>query len=239
MNGRSFVGGLDTVRAEQTRLSEAHHRIANNLALIAGFVRLQASGLSRANQPLTPQEGRTILEEIGARIETVGSLHRLLSAHPAGIAVELGDYLAQTCSVLAASLADERCVEVVCDAAPLEADPELAGLIGLVTTELVTNAVKYAHPAGAPGRIVVRCHPDLCGALRLSIADDGVGLPEGFNPMTGGGLGLRVVRSLAQQLHASLAFDCDGLGLTVSLVIPGDAMGGASIPPRLAAAPVA
>src|SRR4026209_2211308 len=97
-NGRSFLGGLDTTYPDHARLSEAHHRIANNLALIAGFVRLQASSVSRANQPLSPRDCRMMLEEIGARIETVGRLHRLLSANPAGAEVELGDYLEQTCS---------------------------------------------------------------------------------------------------------------------------------------------
>ena len=52
------------------------------------------------------------------------------------------------------------------------------------------------------------------------MADDGVGLPEGFDPRTDGGLGLRVIRSLADQLHATLDFDASPLGLTVTVTAP-------------------
>jgi two-component sensor histidine kinase len=206
-------------REDSARFCEAHHRIANNLALIAGFVRLQASGLGREGRSLSAAEARLVLEEIGVRIETVGRLHRLLSANPASGEVNIGDYLEDTCQVLAESISFDSPTELFCDAGSCETSPEVAGLIGLIVTELVTNAVKYAHPAGAPGRIVVRCHEDGEGALRLSVGDDGIGLPEGFDPDRDGGLGLRVVRSLAAQLGADLEFEAAGLGLTVNLVL--------------------
>ena len=58
------------------------------------------------------------------------------------------------------------------------------------------------------------------GAILIQIADDGVGLPEGFDPAKDGGLGMRMVRMLADQLGASLTFESTGIGLTVRLLIP-------------------
>ncbi|MDB5454928.1 MAG: signal transduction histidine kinase, partial [Caulobacter sp.] len=65
------------------RLSEAQHRIANNLALIAGYTRLQATSVDRAGGGLDARDVAILLEEVAARIETVGSLHRTLSDAPA------------------------------------------------------------------------------------------------------------------------------------------------------------
>lgn len=213
-----YDGGHGLNEAD-SRLSEAHHRIANNLTLIAGFVRLQASGLAREQRTLAPAEGRLLLHEIGARIETIGRLHRLLSANPGDTRVDLGDYICATCRALADTVSFDQPVELICDAQPCMADSEQAQLLGLILTELVTNAVKYAHPAGAPGRIAVRCRP-LDDVILATVSDDGVGLPEGFDPLTDGGLGMRVIRSLARQLGAELEFVSHGLGLTIHVTVP-------------------
>lgn len=212
-------GGLGLNDAD-SRLSEAHHRIANNLTLIAGFVRLQASALAREQRTLAPADGRLLLHEIGARIETIGRLHRLLSLNPGHTRIDLGDYIAGTCEVLAATVSFDAPVELHCDAQPCVAEADQAQLLGLIVTELVTNSVKYAHPAGAPGRIQVRCRSLGGQAILASVSDDGVGLPEGFDPLTDGGLGMRVIRSLTQQLGAELDFASDGIGLTVSVTVP-------------------
>jgi two-component sensor histidine kinase len=92
--------------------------------------------------------------------------------------------------------------------------------IGFVVGELVTNAVKYAHPASVKGRIDLGCFRRPGGAILISIADDGVGLPERFDPEKDGGLGMRMVRMLSDQLNASLTFESTGIGLTVRLLIP-------------------
>src|SRR5688572_28845293 len=86
------------------RLSEAQHRIANNLALIAGYARLQAARLHKAGKPLSAREACIALEEVAARIETVGELHRLLSDSPGpgegGTGIDLGRFLAKLCASL-------------------------------------------------------------------------------------------------------------------------------------------
>jgi two-component sensor histidine kinase len=206
--------GLDK---SDTRLSEAHHRIANNLALIAGFVRLQSSKVSKDQRALSAADVCTMLQEVGVRIETVGRLHHLLGRRTAGELVDLGDYLDATCVILTQSVCAGRPVILRCDAGSCSVAPEKASLIGLIIAELVTNAVKYAHPGGAPGQIDVSCQCDAHGMLTISVVDDGVGLPDGFNPTTDGGLGMRVIRSLVRQLEGEIDFQSAGLGLAVAI----------------------
>jgi two-component sensor histidine kinase len=203
-----------------TRLREAHHRIANNLALLAGFVRLQSSQVAKAKRTLTIAEACLMLDEVGVRIETVGRLHHLLGGRLNSGLIDLDEYLASTCGILAQSVCLNRPIELNCDAKPCTIEPERAGLLGLIVTELVTNAVKYAHPAGAAGRIDVSCRSPRGGDLILTVLDDGVGLPEGFNPAVDGGLGMRVVRSLAEQMGAALDFASSPLGLAVTVTAP-------------------
>ncbi len=89
----------------------------------------------------------------------------------------------------------------------------------MLMSELVTNAVKYAHPTGLPAQIEVVCR-QTARDLIIEIADDGIGLPENFDPLTDGGLGFRIVRSLASQLGATVRFDSDALGTRVQLKLP-------------------
>ncbi len=202
------------------RLGEVHHRVANSLAILASFVRLQAASLAREGIDLSPTEAKFLLEEIGARIETVARFNRLLSVDPERPRVALDRFLAAACQVLGDSIARDSGAELFCHAPPCEIDREQAELVGAIVAELVTNAVKYAHPAGAPGRIDVRCRATCEGLLDISVADDGVGLPEGFDPAASRGLGMRVIRSLARQLDAEVDFDSHSLGLTVRLTVP-------------------
>ena len=103
------------------------------------------------------------------------------------------------------------------------APAHLAFPISLAIGELVTNSLKHAHPTGVAGEIEVSCRQGRDGDLTIEVSDDGVGLPEGFDPMASDGFGFRLVRALADQLHAQLSFDEPGIGLTVQLRIRPDA----------------
>ena len=81
------------------------------------------------------------------------------------------------------------------------------------------NAIKYAHPSGVMGNVLIGCNR-AGDAIIVDVADDGVGFPEGFDPMTSGELGLQLVRSLANQLKAQLLFHDTGIGVHVTLAIP-------------------
>lgn len=202
-------------------IAESNHRIANNLTLIAGLIRLQASGVAREGRTLNAEEARLLLDEVGGRIETVARLHRLLAGAGHGSVIALGRYLHDIADAAVASMSARGDITListsndVCEIAAQQALP-----VGFIVGEVVTNAVKYAHPAGVKGRIVLGCHSRPHGATLIEISDDGVGLPEGFDPRRDGGLGMRMVRSLADQLGASLNFNSSDIGLTMRLLIP-------------------
>ena len=200
--------------------AESNHRIANNLTLIAGMLRLHAREIMASGRTLKADEARLLLEEVGEKVQTVGRLNRLL-AHAKGGRIDLGRYLNDIAEAAIGSMSVAGEMTLVHRPWPLcEAQAQQAMLIGFIVGELVTNAVKYAHPAGVPGKLHVSCESRPGGMVMVQVSDDGVGLPEGFDPRKGGGLGMRTVRALADQLGATLTFDSSGVGLSVRLLTP-------------------
>jgi len=202
-------------------IGESNHRIANNLTLIAGLLRLQAADVAKAGRPFSAEEVCFLLEEVGGRIETVGRLHRILADAGRGEGVDLQRFLRDIAVAAVGSMSLAGDVTLGTVSSGVCAIPAHQALpIGFIIGELVTNAMKYSHPAGVRGQIELGCHPRPEGAILIQIADDGVGLPEDFDPRHDGGLGLRMVRMLSDQLGASLNFESTSIGLTVRLLIP-------------------
>lgn len=206
--------------AHEVLTAESNHRIANNLTLIAGMLRLHAREIMATGRSLKPEEARLLLEEVGEKIQTVGRLHRLL-AHAKDGRIDLGRYLNDIAEAAIDSMSVSGEMTLVQRPWSLcEAQAQQAMLIGFIVGELVTNAVKYAHPAGVAGKLSVTCEPRPGGTVMIQVSDDGVGLPDGFDPRKAGGLGMRTIRGLADQLGASLTFDSSGMGLNVRLLAP-------------------
>lgn len=204
---------------------EAHHRVANNLALIAGFVRMHARDVARRTGPASLEDVRILLEEVGLRVEAVGQLHRRLALVDRPTSVDLATYLRDIAQSVIASLSFAGRAHVAFDARAACAMPAHAALlVGLAVSELLMNAIKYAHPSGVTGNVLIGCNR-AGDAIIVDIADDGVGFPEGFDPMTSGELGLQLVRSLANQLKADLRFYDSGIGVHVTLSIPNKELG--------------
>jgi two-component sensor histidine kinase len=200
---------------------EADHRIANNLGLIISLLRLRARAIAGESGTMDRAEVGTLLEDIAARVESVARLHRMLSQSYRGALVDLGTYLRDLCTSLTGALRPDARMRVsyLMDAC-CKLPPDQVLTVGLLASELLTNSVKYAHPTGVPVTIEVKCRQSTNGHLLISFVDDGVGLPENFDPMNGGGLGLRMVRSFAAQLGATLRFDSSALGTCIEVEIP-------------------
>ena len=203
----------ELARERERLVAEMSHRIKNDLQIVAGLLRTQAAGQGNP-------EAATALGLAVARIGAVARVHDLLCAGDGSGTVAFDRYLRETCAALAELLgADgrQRALVVRAEATPLAADT--ARSLGLVVNELVTNAFRHAFAADGPGTVWVECGRDTAGRLRLSVSDDGAGLPEGFEPGAGGGLGLRLVTATAKQLGATLDMGRDG-GTHVTLALP-------------------
>jgi two-component sensor histidine kinase len=199
----------------ETSLREAHHRIANDLAVIAGMARLQAQSFVGKKRVFTGAEIAEALNDTAGRIEAVARLHRLLCYSMDG---QIAAKFLETICADAASFAGVDGAQVSCSVS-LAQEPSAERLrsLGLLVHELVVNALKHAHPSGIAPFIAVQCSRDAHGALALNVRDDGVGFPEDFDPHVDGGFGFRMMRQLAKQLDALLVFESTPLGLLCSV----------------------
>jgi two-component sensor histidine kinase len=209
-------------------VAEANHRIANSLTLLVSMVRMQAASVRKNPATLSNAEVRLLLEGIAARIGTIGQLHRLLSHVSSEGATNLQPHLKDVTNALVAALSSpDQLVRVEHSGSDCMVLMRQVQPIILVLCEIFINAMKYAHPAGVPLLMTVDSRLGGDGRLVLSISDDGVGLPDGFNPATSGGLGFRVMRSLAGEIGADLQITNTNLGLTFRLSLPASGMASA------------
>jgi two-component sensor histidine kinase len=205
--------------------THADHRIGNNLAMVASLLRIQASELANEFDH-SIERARDALAATALRIENVGRLHRLLSENGGSERVEVGDYVREVTLSVGRSLARPGAIRIGHEfGSPHVTSAKRALPIGLIVGEITTNAIKYAHPAGIPTLLTVRC-AGYGNSVHIEVEDDGVGLPEDFDTGRDGGLGLRLVRLLAKQLGAKIAFTNRPLGLHFSMRVPGG-IGGA------------
>jgi two-component sensor histidine kinase len=198
--------------------AEGNCRTGNNLSLIAGLARQCASSIRKESRTMSGDEVGIILEEFGRRLDTAARLHRLLAI---GRQKALAHYLRDIAEAVISSLSVAGKAELQFDSDPgCSLPPKEALSLGRIVGELVTNAVKYAHPTGIAGKITLSCRRASGGNITIEISDDGVGLPEGLDPIKSDGFGFRLVRSLADQLGATIAFYSDCLGLRFVLHMP-------------------
>ena len=202
-------------------VAEANHRVANSLTLLGGLVRMQARAAGKATKPFSNAEIRLMLDGIAARVATVGQLHRMLARMPGDGTVVLNAHLRDIAATLIAAFSSDQqpvhiehsgpdCVVLTRHVQPLT----------LILCEILTNAMKYAHPSGVPVRITILCENLSEGVLQLTVSDDGVGLPEGFDTGKDGGLGFQIMRTLIAELNATMDISSDTLGATFRLRVP-------------------
>jgi two-component sensor histidine kinase len=200
---------------------EASHRIANHLAMLAALMRLQAKDVGRTQIALSAKDVQRLVEEFAGRLDTVGEVHRLLAYQAGGAPVDIADYLKTVADGLVSSLT-ANCHTSIHYLFPVRftLPAEQAAALGLLVGELVTNAVKYAHPAGIAGAITIEASIYDDDTIAIEVGDDGVGLPEDIDPLETQSFGFRTVRLLATRLGASISFDNHGLGLSCAVHIP-------------------
>lgn len=185
--------------AKEALIKEVHHRVKNSLMMVVGLLQLQGHQLS-------DPEARSHFDEAGRRVAAVARMHERLYRIEDVESVDFGEFLDGICkeSMAAGSDAHRIALDTTIERMVLPTDTALP--LALLANELVTNAVKHAFPGIRTGRIAVRFAPTDDGWL-LQVADDGIGLPDGFERTSRGSLGMRLVKTLAGQLGAMLEID--------------------------------
>ncbi len=198
------------VSRQAALLSEVNHRVANSLQLVASLVYMQAGAL-------TDPAARHALADTQARINAIMQVHRRLYTSDDVQFVDMEDYL----QGLVAELEQSTNRSTVEPRIRLAADPvrlatDKAVSLGVIVTELVTNAMKYAYPAGADGEVRILFAMDGPDRLRLVVEDDGQGMPSG-QAAKGTGLGQKVVAAMARSLSSQMELDPSHAGVRASL----------------------
>jgi two-component sensor histidine kinase len=199
----------ELLRQKEILLQEIQHRVANSLQIIASILMLKARNVRS-------EETRMHLRDAHDRVMSLATIQQQLQTSGHSDLIDLGSYLSRLCDALAASMIGGTrpiTLNVKADAGAVLSGEAVS--IGLIITELVINALKHAFPPGHGGEILVRY--DVDGAnWRLSVSDNGIGLQQ--NRKGGTGLGTSIVKTLAQQLKASVETTSQSRGITVSIV---------------------
>ncbi|MCK9351994.1 MAG: histidine kinase dimerization/phosphoacceptor domain -containing protein [Candidatus Paceibacterota bacterium] len=191
-------------------LKEMRHRIANSLQIIASILILKA-------QTVTSDESRQQLEDVHDRIMSIATVQGHLDPEGMGSDVDVAPYLKALCESLSSSIiGDRRPITIKVVSEPKKVTTDEAIGLGLITTELVINAVKHAFLPETAGTVIVEYKNDEEKYWKLSVIDNGKGISaEGMERK---GLGKGIIDSLTKQLDARVATDTSPSGTTVSII---------------------
>ncbi len=215
---QSFREATEDLRQRESELTQAkerqdllvlevHHRVKNNLQVIASLLNLQAS---RIRVP----EARAEFQAARDRVRALATLHRHLYADGELHTINMRSFLMELCGQLFHAMGEKEGarIQMQIEAPELRMSSDQAVPLALIVTEAVTNSVRYAFPGGRSGRISVSLR-DHGGELDLMISDDGVGIPAGKAETEAGtrdGIGLQLIRGFSRQLGATLTVEEHG-----------------------------
>ncbi len=193
---------LERARVRQELLMlEIHHRVKNNLQIVASLLNLQAS---RIRVP----EARAEFQAARDRVRALATLHRHLYSEGEIHTINMPSFLSELCGQLFQAMGETPGgrIKLVIEAEEIRLSTDQAVPLALIVTEAVTNAIKYGFPDGRSGTVSIYLAQHE-SAVDLVIADDGVGIPPGRGETESGtrdGLGLHLIRGFSRQLGATL-----------------------------------
>jgi len=197
-------------RAE-TLLKEVNHRVANSLAIVSSLVQMQAG---QVKDPAA----RDMMQDTQARIRAIASLHKRLYTSADVRLVEINAYLKSLADEIAASLnLGNQQFRFLAEDQDVNLATDKAVSLGIIVTELLTNAAKYAYPGRAPGEIRLAVRLLGPGRAQVAVEDDGVGW-NGAGEIKGSGFGSRIIKAMTQTLQTELRYDFSARGTRAVLV---------------------
>jgi PAS domain S-box-containing protein len=201
---------------KNTLLKELYHRVKNNLQLIISLFNLQVRSVSE-------EQARQALRDAASRVRAMALVHERLYQSGTLSSIRLDDYVRELCEQVAgAASAHQRGIAVDVETEPIEVGLDVAVPLGLLLNELVTNSFKHGFPGERRGRVLVKLARVDGDNVRLTVGDDGVGLPPGMDRTSRRSLGLKLVSALTEQLRARFTLDNhDGAVATLEFRVAG------------------
>jgi len=201
----------DLLDQQRTLLREMQHRIANSLQIIASILLLKAGAVSS-------EETKNELRAAHQRVMSVAVVQGQLSASDGIEQIEMGPYLTKLSSGLAASMVGpKQHIDIAVAATEGALPTSHAVSIGLIVTELIINAIKYAFPQRHVSARIRVTFEMAKSDWKLTVADNGVGRNAEDELKTSTGLGTALIGALAKQLKAQITETSSTQGLTVAV----------------------
>jgi chemotaxis protein methyltransferase CheR len=201
----------ELLEQQKTLLREMRHRIANSLQIIASILLLKAGAVSS-------EETKNELRAAHQRVMSVAAVQSHLQASDGIEQIEMGPYLTKLSSGLASSMVDPRQhIDISVSSYPGALPTSHAVSIGLIVTELIINAVKYAFPAPRSSARIRVTFEIAKSDWKLTVADNGSGRQETDEASASTGLGTALVAALAKQLKAQVSETSSNKGMAVAV----------------------
>ncbi len=190
------------LREKETLLRELYHRTKNNMMVITSLLSLQAGNTENV-------EVKNVLRDMENRILSMSLVHKMLYQAKDLSQIQLHDYIEELSPVILDSYSlDPGQISLQLDLAPAVVLIDAAIPCGLVLNELLSNALKYAFPDNRRGEIRIKLRPADNNTVEIDFADNGIGVPSGFDFRRQTTLGLQTIISLVeQQLGGQITFE--------------------------------
>ena len=205
----------DLLQQKGILLAELQHRIVNSLQIIASILMLKA-------RAVRSEETRLHLQDAHRRVMSVAAVQQHLDSSGRGDPVEVAAYLKKLCDSLARSMIDDNRpakLSVLANKGSMVSANVVS--LGLIVTELVINALKYAFPDRKESAAVTVRYEVRGADWQLSVSDNGIGMTPNEGASEKGGLGTSIVHALAHQLDAQVLTTSGPEGMTVSIIHAG------------------
>jgi len=200
-------------------VGEASHRITNQLSTLVALVEKHKNALCEGPELVPRAMVVESLAAVAGKLRAIATLHQRLMARPEQDELEVNAALIEILRDFQAIFGERvQMAPPVGDGCRLKSSQ--LSLLALAFAEIVTNALKHAHPTGLPVEFSISSKRTADGAIALTIADDGVGVPEGFDMERDSGTGLKLVKALVASAGGRLSTRSSELGLTFAIEMP-------------------
>jgi two-component sensor histidine kinase len=198
----------ELLRQKELLARESDHRLLNGLQMAASLLSVQS-------RKTTDREAAAQLRTAANRVMTVARVHHRLHVLDHMNAVNLNDYLPGLSAEIAVMLAQDGSDKAIAfDGVKVTVPSSVGTPLAFIVSELIINSAKH----GA-SQIAVSLQKDAGRGHCIKVADNGPGLPEGFDPLKGKGLGMTIVSTLVRQIGGELDFghNASGKGACVTV----------------------
>ena len=206
--------GTDTERMNQ-QLSEVQDRVEADMSMIIGMVRHQS------NLSMQPAEYAALTR----RIETLQLLYEemaLSDRHSNEDSIHMGSYISRLACAIG-HVYGRSGIRLNLQVEPLNASMEIASRVGLVTSELLSNSFEHAFDRIETGLVEVRMSQLSGGGLRLTVSDDGLGIPNSMQWPSTATMGGRMVAGLIEGLEGTMQLGRGAAGSYFTIDVPAGA----------------